>query len=193
MTKDKKTEQELEEQEVVQEEVNTPEEEVKEEATEETPAEEQEVSEVDKLTEELNTVSDKHLRLQAEFDNFRRRTQKEKLDLIKSAGEKVLIDILPVIDDFERGIQAMNAEDEAAKAMKEGVELIYNRFRDFMKQNGVTEIEAMEQEFDTDVHEALTKIPAPSEELKGKVVDVIQKGYMMNEKVIRFAKVVIGE
>lgn len=191
MAKDKnKVEKEVvEEKEVVKEEVNEQETTV-EETTEESP---EKGSEADELQEQLDTVNDKHLRLQAEFDNFRRRTQKEKLDLIKSAGEKVLVDVLPVIDDFERALQSMQGEDEATAAMKEGVELIYNRFREFMKQNGVTEIEAMEQEFDTDVHEALTKIPAPSEELKGKVVDVIQKGYKLNDKVIRFAKVVIGE
>lgn len=191
MAKDKnKAEKEVvEEKEVVQEEVNE-QETTAEETTEESP---EKGSETDELQEQLNTVNDKHLRLQAEFDNFRRRTQKEKLDLIKSAGEKILVDVLPVIDDFERALQSMQGEDEATAAMKEGVELIYNRFREFMKQNGVTEIEAVEQEFDTDVHEALTKIPAPSEELKGKVVDVIQKGYKLNDKVIRFAKVVIGE
>ncbi|MCL3778807.1 nucleotide exchange factor GrpE [Prolixibacteraceae bacterium JC049] len=188
-SKNKVEKEVVEEKEVVQEEVN--EQEAAAEATTEEPKEEQ--CEADQLKEQLNTVNDKHLRLQAEFDNFRRRTQKEKLELIKSAGEKILVDVLPVIDDFERALQSMQGEDEATAAMKQGVELIYNRFSEFMKQNGVTEIEAMEKEFDTDVHEALTKIPAPSEELKGKVVDVIQKGYMLNDKVIRFAKVVIGE
>ncbi len=111
---------------------------------------------------------------------------------MKSGGETVLNGILPVIDDFERAMSAFGeVEDESA--IKQGVTLIYNKFQDFLKQNGVKEIEAKEKDFDTDLHEAITKIPAPTEELKGKVVDVIQKGYLLNEKVIRFAKVVIGE
>ncbi len=148
--------------------------------------------EIDELKEKLNEISDKHLRLQAEFDNFRRRTMKEKADLIKSGGESVLINILPVIDDFERALNSLKdvADDDAGK---QGTTLIYNKFEEFLKQNIVKEIEALNQDFDVDLHEALTKIPAPDEKLKGKVVDVIQKGYLLNDKVIRFAKVVIGE
>lgn len=147
---------------------------------------------LEKLEHELAEVKDKHIRLQAEFDNFRKRTLKEKMELMKSGGETVLNGILPVIDDFERAMSAFGeVEDESA--IKQGVTLIYNKFQDFLKQNGVKEIEAKEKDFDTDLHEAITKIPAPTEELKGKVVDVIQKGYLLNEKVIRFAKVVIGE
>ncbi len=148
--------------------------------------------EIDELKEKLNEISDKHLRLQAEFDNFRRRTMKEKADLIKSGGESVLINILPVIDDFERALNSLKdvADDDAGK---QGTTLIYNKFEEFLKQNNVKEIEALNQDFDVDLHEALTKIPAPDEKLKGKVVDVIQKGYLLNDKVIRFAKVVIGE
>ncbi len=150
----------------------------------------------EELLEELNSklteLSDKHLRLQAEFDNFRKRTVKEKADLIKSAGESVLINILPVIDDFERAIESMkNVSEEDAG--KQGTLLIYNKFSEFLKQNNVKEIEALNQDFDVDLHEAITKIPAPEEKLKGKVVDVVQKGYLLNDKVIRFAKVVIGE
>lgn len=147
---------------------------------------------IHELGEKLQDMQDKHLRLQAEFDNFRRRTVKEKADLIKSGGETVLINILPVIDDFERAIDSLKdlPDDDAGK---QGTLLIYNKFEDFLKQNNVKEIEALNQEFDVDLHEALTKIPAPSKDLKGKVVDVIQKGYYLNEKVIRFAKVVIGE
>ncbi len=149
-------------------------------------------TEIDELKEKLNDISDKHLRLQAEFDNFRRRTIKEKADLIKSGGESVLVNILPVIDDFERALDSLKdvADDDAGK---QGTTLIYNKFEEFLKQNNVKEIEALNQDFDVDLHEALTKIPAPDEKLKGKVVDVIQKGYLLNEKVIRFAKVVIGE
>jgi len=137
-------------------------------------------------------LSDKHLRLQAEFDNFRKRTVREKADLIKSGGETVLTGILPVIDDFERAIESLKevAEDDPGK---QGTLLIYSKLREFLKQNNVKEIEALHHDFDVDYHEALTKIPAPEEKLKGKVVDVIQKGYTLNDKVIRYAKVVVGE
>jgi len=147
---------------------------------------------IEDLTSKLGEISDKHLRLQAEFDNFRRRTIKEKAELIKSGGESVLVSILPVIDDFERALESLKnvADDDAGK---QGTLLIYNKFREFLKQNNVKEIEAQNQEFYVDLHEAITKIPAPDEKLKGKVVDVVQKGYLLNDKVIRFAKVVIGE
>ncbi|WP_346861344.1 nucleotide exchange factor GrpE [uncultured Draconibacterium sp.] len=147
---------------------------------------------IEELGEKLQEIQDKHLRLQAEFDNFRRRTIKEKADLIKSGGETVLVNILPVIDDFERAIDSLKevADEDAGK---QGTLLIYNKFQEFLKQNNVKEIEALHQDFDVDLHEALTKIPAPEDKLKGKVVDVISKGYCLNEKVIRFAKVVIGE
>ncbi|MDR1761131.1 MAG: nucleotide exchange factor GrpE [Bacteroidales bacterium] len=144
------------------------------------------------IEKELSELHDKHVRLHAEFDNFRRRTLKEKADLIKSGGEKALIDLLPVIDDFERAMQAMQTSNDV-ETLKEGVQLIYTKFKTYLKQNGVQEIEAQSQDFDTDKHEAITKIPAPSNDLKGKVIDVIQKGYQLNDKVIRFAKVVIGE
>ncbi|MCF6358284.1 MAG: nucleotide exchange factor GrpE [Draconibacterium sp.] len=147
---------------------------------------------IEELNEKLQEIQDKHLRLQAEFDNFRRRTIKEKVDLIKSGGESVLVNILPVIDDFERALDSLkNVPDDDAG--KQGTTLIYNKFEEFLKQNSVKEINALHQDFDVDLHEALTKIPAPKKKLKGKVVDVIQKGYLLNEKVIRFAKVVIGE
>lgn len=147
---------------------------------------------IEKLNAELERRNDQYLRLQAEFDNYRKRTLKEKMELTKSAGESILVNILPVIDDFERALKAMDIATEVAP-VKEGVDLIYKRFSDFVKSNGVKEIEAMEQELDTDLHEAITKIPAPVDELKGKIVDVIQKGYTLNDKVIRYAKVVIGE
>ncbi|HSH52675.1 MAG TPA: nucleotide exchange factor GrpE [Bacteroidales bacterium] len=156
--------------------------------TEETKSLKKEKSDKEKL-EELN---DKYLRLAAEYDNYRRRTLKEKIELSKSAGEDVLVNILPVMDDFERGLVSIDKAKEL-DAIKEGLLLIYNKFKEFLKQRGVKEIEALEQDFDTDVHEAVTKIPAPREELKGKIVDVIEKGYLLNDKVIRYAKVVIGE
>lgn len=151
-----------------------------------------ELSQFEEMGQKLADIQDKHLRLQAEFDNFRKRTIKEKADLIKSGGETILVNILPVIDDFERALDSLKevADDDAGK---QGTLLIYNKFQEFLKQNNVKEIEAVNQPFDVDLHEAITKIPAPNEELKGKVVDVIQKGYCLNEKVIRFAKVVIGE
>ncbi len=148
--------------------------------------------ELEELGYKLSEINDKYIRLSAEFDNYRKRTLKEKTELIKTAGGAALSDMLPVVDDFERGLQAMeNAEDVIA--VKEGVNLIYTKFIEFLKAKGINEIDAVNQEFDTDLHEALTKIPAPSEDLKGKVVDVIQKGYKIDDKVIRFAKVVIGE
>ena len=149
-------------------------------------------AQIEGLAEKLDEISDKHLRLQAEFDNFRRRTVKEKADLIKSGGESVLVTLLPVVDDFERALESLKnvADDDAGK---QGTLLIYNKFKEFLKQNNIKEIEAQNQEFDVDLHEAITKIPAPDEKLKGKVVDVVQKGYLLNDKVIRFAKVVIGD
>ncbi len=135
---------------------------------------------------------DKYMRLSAEFDNYRKRTLKEKADLTKSANGDLLKDILPVVDDFERGFDTIE-KSEDIDGLKQGMNLIYTKFIEFLRQNGVKEIEAKEKEFDIDFHEALTKIPAPSDELKGKVVDVIEKGYLLNEKVIRYAKVVVGE
>jgi molecular chaperone GrpE len=128
----------------------------------------------------------------AEFDNFRKRSLKERMELVKSAGEDVLINILPVMDDFERGLIAIEKSTDI-ESVKQGIQLIYNKFKDFLTQRGVKEIEAQNQDFNVDIHEAITKIPAPEEDLKGKVVDVVQKGYYLNDKVIRYAKVVIGE
>ncbi|HEY4789547.1 MAG TPA: nucleotide exchange factor GrpE [Bacteroidales bacterium] len=141
---------------------------------------------------QLKELQDKYVRLMAEFDNFRKRSLKERSELIKSAGEDILVSILPVIDDFERGLSVMETAQDL-ESVKQGVLLIYNKFKDFLSQRGVKEIEASKQDFNVDVHEAITKIPAPEEELKGKVVDVIQKGYSLNDKVIRYAKVVVGE
>ncbi|MBL7966223.1 MAG: nucleotide exchange factor GrpE [Prolixibacteraceae bacterium] len=153
-----------------------------------TKAEEQ----LEKAETDLHELRDKHIRLQAEFDNYRKRTLKERMELLKTAGEGVLVNILPVIDDFDRAIQTLNSIEEENPA-KEGVKLIYNKFQEFLKLNGVKEIEAKDQAFDTDLHEAITTFPAPSEDLKGKIIDVVQKGYFLNDKVIRHSKVVIGE
>ena len=147
---------------------------------------------LEKAEGEVLDLKDKHIRLQAEFDNYRKRTLKERMELLKTASESLLVGILPVIDDFDRAIQTLNAiEDESP--VKEGVRLIYNKFQEFLKQNGVKEIEAKDQVFDTDLHEAITTFPAPTENLKGKIIDVVQKGYYLNDKVIRHSKVVIGE
>ncbi len=147
------------------------------------------IAELESANKELN---DKYLRLSAEFDNYRKRTLRERMELTKTAAESVMLNILPVTDDFERAMHSIE-QGMDFEATKEGILLIYNKFKEFNKQNGITEIEAIGKPFDTDLHEALTKIPAPSEELKGKIIDVIQKGYYLNEKVIRFAKVVVGE
>ena len=135
-------------------------------------------------------LNDKHLRLQAEFDNFRKLTAMEKLDLTVTASENVIKDILPVLDDFERALQ--NMEKNGNDADIQGVTLIFNKLKDTLKKKGLEEIEAMGVDFNTDEHEALTMIPAPEEDKKGKVLDVIQKGYKLNGKVIRFARVVVG-
>ena len=135
-------------------------------------------------------LNDKHLRLQAEFDNYRKRTAKEKLDLTVTASENVIKDILPVLDDFERALQ--NMEKNGNEADLQGVTLIFNKLKDTLKKKGLEEIEANGVDFNTDEHEALTMIPAPEEDKKGKVLDVIQKGYKLNGKVIRFARVVVG-
>jgi molecular chaperone GrpE len=150
------------------------------------------VSALDKAKQEAHEWHDKYLRLSAEFDNYRKRTLKEKADLLRIANEDLLKDILAVIDDFERGIDTMD-KSEDLDALKEGIHLIYNKFGDFIKQKGLKEIEAMGKPFDLDYHEAVTKIPAPSEKLKGSIVDVIEKGYILNDKVVRYAKVVVGE
>jgi len=142
--------------------------------------------------EKIAEINDKYLRLYSEFDNFRKRTIKEKSDIYKTAGEDVIVNIISVVDDFERALKATEATDEN-KAHREGLELIYNRFLNILTQKNVKEIECIGKEFDTDLHEALTKIPAPTEEMKGKVIDAIEKGYTMNDKVIRFAKVVVGD
>ncbi len=165
----------------------------KEETADEAETEEKEEPKKEPTAEEkLAELQDRYLRLSAEYDNFRKRTLKEKIDLQKSANENLLEAILPVADDFDRAIQSVD-EAKDVKAVKEGMKLISGKFNGFLNQQGVKEIEAVNKEFDTDLHEAITKIPAPSKKLKGKVVDVIQKGYFLNDKVLRFSKVVIGE
>ena len=146
----------------------------------------------DELNEKHAQLNDDYLRLFSEFDNFRKRKNKEVADLYITAGEKMVLAILPTIDDFERALQHIGDSSEA-KAHREGLELIYTKFLNILKQNQVTEIEAKGKDFDTDFHEAITRFPAPTEDMKGKVVDVTEKGYTMGDKVIRYAKVVVGE
>ena len=146
---------------------------------------------VKKAEERASAAEDKYLRLAAEFDNYRRRTSKEKLDLVKSAGEDILKGILPVLDDCERAIEQLE-KTEASTFEKEGTALIYNKLKSYLKSCGLEEMEVKGKEFDTDTAEAVAQIPAPEPDLKGKVVDVVQKGYTLGGKVIRFAKVVIG-
>jgi molecular chaperone GrpE len=140
----------------------------------------------------LAELQDRYLRLSAEFDNYRKRTLREKIELTKHAGENILISIVPVMDDFDRALQLMETANECA-AMKSGIDLIYNKFNDFLKQHGIKEIEALHSEFNVDLHEAISKTPVDDEALKGKVVEVVQKGYYLHEKVMRFSKVIVGE
>ena len=181
----------------------------KEPKQQEAPAEQdnlqQQVEDLQKQLEEANAkiadLEDVKLRQMAEFDNFRRRTQKEKLELMDNAGEKIFCDMLPLVDDFERAVGSIQKhtsegelimDEEYAKALAEGVQLIYQKFLSFLAQNKVTAIETEGQDFNTDIHEAVTTFAA-GEDKKGKIIDCTQKGYKLGEKVIRFAKVVVGE
>jgi len=142
---------------------------------------------------EINVdFKDKYIRLYSEFENYRKRTAKEKIDIITNASENLLKEILPVIDDFERAI-VNNEKVSEAKTIKEGFELIHNKLYKTLTNQGLKPMDAIEKNFDPDIHEAITKIPAPKNKLKGKVIDVVEKGYTINDKVIRFAKVVVGE
>ena len=168
-----------------------------EEATPEAPAEE--LTEEDKLAKELEDAQsaieeqkDKYLRLSAEFDNYRKRTLKEKAELIKNGAKKTLTAILPILDDFERALKNLEATEET-KAMKEGVELIFTKFQKVLQQEGLQAIETEGKDFDVDFCEAIALVPAPSEDLKGKILDCVQTGYMLNDKVIRHAKVVVAQ
>ncbi len=148
--------------------------------------------ELEEVKEQLEAQKDKYLRLSAEFDNYRKRTMKEKAELVLNGGEKTISSILPVLDDFERALQNMEKTTDV-NAVKEGVEIIYNKFMKVLKENGVKVIEAKGLPLNTDFHEAIAVIPAPEEALKGKVLDCVQNGYTLNDKVIRHAKVVVGE
>lgn len=139
------------------------------------------------IEEKFTELNDKHLRLFAEFENFKKRTAKERMDLYKTAGESVLTALLPVLDDFERSIKANQKQED------EGVVLIYNKLKSILETKGLKAMEdPIGQELNTDYHEAITNIPAPSDDMKGKIIDVVEKGYFLNEKVIRYAKVVVA-
>ena len=181
--KEEKTEEELKEtvQETPETEQNTSEEE-KEPTVEE---------QLEAANAEIASLKDQLLRKMAEFDNYRKRTIKEKTDLILGGGEKAIVSILPVIDDMERALEGMKKAEDIS-AVLEGIELIYKKFIDILAKQGVSIIETKEADFDVDVHEAVAQLPAPTDELKGKVMDCIQTGYKLNDKVIRHAQVVVG-
>lgn len=146
---------------------------------------------VEQLQAQVEELNDKNLRMMAEFDNYRRRTNKEKLDLMDTAGERIFKDMLPLVDDLERAMEAVNKTTEV-EALKAGVDLIYSKFLSFLENNKVSVIETADADFNTDLHEAITTFAA-GEDKKGKVIDCTQKGYKLGEKVIRYAKVVVGE
>lgn len=151
-----------------------------------------EESEVDRIQAELDEMKDKHLRLVAEFDNFKRRNAKERIELIQTAGKDVITSLLDTLDDCDRAQKQLDTSDDVA-ANKEGVMLVFNKLRSALQSKGLKVMETANQEFNPDLHEAITEIPAPTEELKGKVVDEIMKGYYLNDKIIRHAKVVVGK
>lgn len=167
-------------------------EQAQEEPAEELSAEEKLAQELEKAQQQIEEQRDKYLRLSAEFDNYRKRTMKEKAELIKNGAEKTLTAILPVLDDLERAVKASDTSDET-KAMREGVELIHSKFLKILNQEGLQQIETEGKDFDTDFHEAIALVPAPADEQKGKILDCVQTGYMLNEKVIRHAKVVVAQ
>ena len=151
-----------------------------------------EENELEALQKKYNELNDSHLRLMAEFDNYRKRTLREKAELIKNGGESALTNLLPVVDDFERALQNLRTAEDM-KAVEEGIELIYTKFMSYLSQQNVKPIETVGKAFDDETSEAVALIPAPDPEMKGKVLDCIQTGYTLNEKVIRHAKVVVGE
>jgi molecular chaperone GrpE len=164
-----------------------------EEGSEESSSEnkESQTSDEDKLKAEANEWQNKYLRLYAEFDNFKRRTSKERLELLQIAGKDVISDLLTVLDDFERAQKSIETATDVV-AVKEGVTLVQHKLKSILNQKGLKEMESIGKEFDADLHEGITSIPAPSADLKGKVIDELEKGYLLNDKVIRFAKVIIG-
>lgn len=147
---------------------------------------------LEKLEEELKEQKDKYIRLMAEFDNYRRRTAKERLELIQTAGKDVIVPMLEVLDDVDRAEKQLQASDDLS-IQKEGIQLVFNKLRSTLSARGVKPMESIQTDFDVEKHEAITEIPAPAEDLKGKVLDEVIKGYYLNDKLIRFAKVVVGK
>lgn len=145
----------------------------------------------EKLEKELKEANEKYLRLYAEFDNYKRRTSKERVELLQTAGKDVIVSLLPVLDDFDRALKAMETAQDAA-AVKTGVELVQQKLKNMLSQKGLKEMESRGEPFDAEIHEAITNVPAPTDDLKGKVIDEAEKGYYLNDKVIRFAKVIVG-
>lgn len=148
-------------------------------------------SEIDKLKSEIAESNNKYVRLYAEFDNYKRRTSKERVELLQTAGKDIIASLLPVVDDFERALKSMETAADV-DSVKEGINLINQKLNNLLSQRGLKPMETKGLPFDADLHEAITSIPAPTDDLKGKVVDELEKGYTLNEKVIRFAKVVVG-
>lgn len=190
-TTEKKQQEELQNEQL--EENNVAEEQLQPETEKELSTEEKLQLQLDEAEEKLANQQDKLLRQMAEFDNYRKRTLKEKAELIKNGGEKTISTILPIIDDLERALQNMQSENEEVKVLFEGVELIYNKLLKLLQQEGLEKIITQEQEFNTDFHEAIALVPAPNDEQKGKILDCVQNGYKLNDKVIRHAKVVVGQ
>jgi molecular chaperone GrpE len=151
-----------------------------------------EENEIEKLQKELEEQKDKYLRLVAEFDNFKRRNAKERIELIQTAGKDIITDLLDVLDDCERAEKQMQTSDDINE-VKKGVQLVFNKFKNKLQAKGLKPMDSLHHNFDVEKQEAITEIPAPSEDLKGKVLDVLQKGYYLNDKIIRFAKVVVGK
>lgn len=145
----------------------------------------------EKLQNDLKEANEKYLRLYAEFDNYKRRTSKERVELLQTAGKDVIVSLLPVLDDFDRALKSMETAQDAS-AIKTGIELVQQKLKNMLIQKGLKEMNAGGTDFDAEIHEAITNIPAPSDNLKGKVIDEVEKGYYLNDKVIRFAKVVVG-
>ena len=153
--------------------------------------EEKLAQELEKANEQIEEQKDKYLRLSAEFDNYRKRTMKEKAELILNGGEKSISSILPIVDDFERALKNMETATDVA-AVKEGVDLIFQKFVKILGEQGVKKIETENADFNTDLHEAIAQVPAPSDEMKGKIIDCVKTGYTLNEKVIRHSQVAVG-
>jgi len=144
------------------------------------------------LEQKLAEQKDAYLRLYADFENFRRRTAKEKIEFLEQANAKLLVELLPVFDDFERALKSFENSDLQINTAKEGIQLIYQKFQKFLEKQGLVAMESNHQDFDPEKHEAIAQVPAPTEDLKGKVIDTVEKGYFLGEKVVRFAKVVTG-